>query len=247
MNIIPTPQSRTSADTTTYASTSTVTVIGATGRVGSLVAREALARGHRVVVLVRDPGRLPADLAGAVSVVQGELEDPEAVSAAVRGSSAVIMTAGLRYRGKHPWSGVAGRNDVVPTAVRAVLDAVSDLQSDATGPATTEPHLVLLSAVGAGDSWSSLPAVVRAVISTSALKVSYAGLTEGEQLLRTSGRRHTVVRAVTLTDAPASGGDVDATDRRLRGNPKVSRADLARLLTDVAQRPAAGRTLVAAG
>lgn len=209
---------------------STLTVIGSTGRVGALVTRGALDRGHRVQALVRDPARLPADLVRAtgLTVVLGELDDADAVGEAVADSAAVIVAAGIRYRGHHPWSGVAGRPDVVPAAVRAVL------ATGRAGDATAGPRVVLLSALGAGESWASLPAVVRWVISTSALRTSYAGLTEGERLLRASGQAHTIVRAVTLTDGPATGRDLDATGRRLRGNPKVSRADVARLLLDTA-------------
>lgn len=155
---------------------------------------------------------------------------------AVAGSTACVIAAGVRYRGRHPWGGVAGRPDVVPAAVRTLVEVA-------------EPgvHAVLLSAFGVGESWRRLPGVVRLVISTSARRVSYAGLAEAEELLGRSALPHTAVRAVTLTDAPATGGPVDATGRRWRGNPKVSRADLARLLVDTALRaPAANRVLVAA-
>jgi uncharacterized protein YbjT (DUF2867 family) len=204
---------------------STLTVIGATGRVGTLVTLEALARGHRVVALVRDPGRLQASLVDepGLVVVPGEIDDDAAVRAAVAGSSAVIVAAGVRYRGRHPWSGIAGRPDVAPAAVRGVLSVVAPDQ-----------RVVLLSALGVGDSWPTLPAVVRWIISTSALRTGYAGLGEAEGVLHASGHPHTVVRAVTLTDGPATGRDTDGTNRPLRGNPKIARADVARLLLDVA-------------
>lgn len=222
-----------------------ITVIGATGRVGALVTREALRRDATVTAFVRDPARLPADLTAhpGLTVITGEIDDPVAMSRAVTGSAATIVTVGVRYRKGHPWGGIAGRADVVPAAMRTLLTVAE--------PAT---HVVLLSAFGAAESWRQLPGIARLIISTSALRVSYAGLTEAENLLARSGLPYTVVRAVTLTDTPATGNSVDATGRRLRGNPKVARPDLARMLVDAALggvgesvAPAGpGRVLVAA-
>jgi putative NADH-flavin reductase len=64
-----------------------VTVIGATGGIGRQVVEKALAAGHEVRALVRDPSRL--NQAG-VSVVAGDLADGEAIDRAVEGSDAVI-------------------------------------------------------------------------------------------------------------------------------------------------------------
>ncbi|MDI1463309.1 SDR family oxidoreductase [Catellatospora sp. KI3] len=216
-----------------------ITVLGATGRVGALVVRQALAQGRQVTVLVRDAGRLPADLPGrsGLRVVTGQIDDPVAVAEAVSPApDAVVVCAGLRYRRGHPWSGVAGRSDVVPAAVRALLPAV---------PPST--RLVLLSAVGVGESWQRLPWIARAVIGTSSLRTAYRQLGAAERLLAGVPNPVTVVRAVTLTDGPGSGRTVNATGRPLRGNPTVPRADVAALLLDCSAEAHQGsRVLVAA-
>jgi uncharacterized protein YbjT (DUF2867 family) len=220
-----------------------ITVLGATGKVGSIVVRRALARGIRVVALVRDPARLPADLITSgraatsdLTVVQGDLDEPAAMRTALEGSSAVVSAVGVRYRGGNPFRGLEGPADVVPAAVAGVLAAASGT-----------PRLVLLSAFGVGDSRPALPAVFRLVVRLSALRHAYDNLDLAERLA-TSGRLPvTVVRAVTLTDAPGTGHPADATGRPLRGNPKVSREDVADLLLTAALSPGAGsRVLVAA-
>ncbi|HET9517339.1 MAG TPA: NAD(P)-binding oxidoreductase [Actinoplanes sp.] len=214
-----------------------IAVLGATGRVGALVARQALDRGWSVAALVRDPARLAVGLAGTdrLRVVAGQIDDPVAMAEATREASAVVVAVGVRYRRGHPWSGIQGREDVAPQAVRTAL--------------RTAPHgarIVLLSALGVGDSWRLLPGPVRAVLSTSSLPRVYRALGEAERLVLGAATPGVVVRAVTLTDGPATGR-ADATGRPLRGNPKVSRADVAGLLLDAA---AAGtgrsRVLVAA-
>ncbi len=68
-------------------------VLGATGDIGSAVVRAALANGHEVVAFVRSPDKL-GELRDAVRVVQGDLADAEAISAAVAGHHAVISAVG---------------------------------------------------------------------------------------------------------------------------------------------------------
>lgn len=70
----------------------TIAITGATGFAGRHAAAELLKRGHRLVALVRDPGR--ARLSGDVRIVAGDLENAGAVAALVRGADAVVHLAG---------------------------------------------------------------------------------------------------------------------------------------------------------
>ncbi|MFC4905992.1 NAD(P)-dependent oxidoreductase [Actinomadura gamaensis] len=94
-----------------------ITVFGAGGRVGRAVVREALARGHRVTAVVRDPSAHtsvaddatdpkvdahPVDNSGAnedgrsagvVTYVRGDILDAEAVARFTEGKAAVVNAA----------------------------------------------------------------------------------------------------------------------------------------------------------
>ena len=71
-----------------------VLVLGATGFIGRELARQLVAAGRPIRVLVRNPGRLPTDLAGPmVEVARGDAADPEAVGAALEGIDAVYHLA----------------------------------------------------------------------------------------------------------------------------------------------------------
>jgi len=73
-----------------------ILLTGATGYLGSQIAREIMARKIPLRVLVRDPARLPFDAASAgCEVVVGDLTDPAALREAMRGVEHVIHTAAL--------------------------------------------------------------------------------------------------------------------------------------------------------
>jgi len=73
-----------------------ILLTGATGYLGSQIAREIIARKIPLRVLVRDVSRLPFDASRAgCEVVTGDLRDPAALRSAVRGVEAVIHTAAL--------------------------------------------------------------------------------------------------------------------------------------------------------
>ena len=68
-------------------------VLGATGRIGSLVVRELAAAGHSVGGLVRDPARAAVLWPGGVHAVAGDLADAASVRAAMHGVQAVLISS----------------------------------------------------------------------------------------------------------------------------------------------------------
>jgi putative NADH-flavin reductase len=68
-----------------------VAVIGATGRIGSKITAELLARGHSITAIVRNPEKAPSN--PNVKALKGDVTDPESVAALARGHDAVISSA----------------------------------------------------------------------------------------------------------------------------------------------------------
>lgn len=85
-----------------------IVLFGARGNIGRRIAREAMARGHRVTAAVRDPGRVtpalaasapvvdgaPADEGALLAVVSGDVTDPTQVATLARGADAVVSAVG---------------------------------------------------------------------------------------------------------------------------------------------------------
>ncbi|WP_329396056.1 NAD(P)-dependent oxidoreductase [Streptomyces melanogenes] len=67
-----------------------IAVFGAGGRVGRAVVAEAVARGHLVTAVVRDPAKYPHLGSDAVTVVQGDATDATSVAAAAAGHDAAV-------------------------------------------------------------------------------------------------------------------------------------------------------------
>jgi putative NADH-flavin reductase len=88
-----------------------VVLFGAGGMVGSRIAKEALARGHEVVAVQRNPGGLDLDGRHLLTVT-GDATDPASVATLARGADAIV-------------SAVSPRNppgaDTLPRAARALL------------------------------------------------------------------------------------------------------------------------------
>jgi uncharacterized protein YbjT (DUF2867 family) len=111
-----------------------ILVAGGTGTLGSQVVRLLLEQGERVRVLTRDPARA-ASVPDAVHVLTGDLRNPAAVAAAVRGCTTVV-SAVHGFVGPGKPSPQAIDRDANRALIRAAADA--DVQ-----------HLVLVSVLGA--------------------------------------------------------------------------------------------------
>ena len=76
-----------------------ILVVGATGRLGRLIAQTLLGQGKLVRILVRSGSSPDTLLAAGAQPVTGDLKDPQSLSAACAGVDAVITTANSMGRG----------------------------------------------------------------------------------------------------------------------------------------------------
>jgi putative NADH-flavin reductase len=189
-----------------------VLVLGATGGTGREVVAQALARGHTVTALVRDPGRLPA-VSDRLRVVTGSvMADDQSVATAMRDQDAVISTLGV---GKSFASGglIA---ESMPRIVRAMV--VAGVR-----------RIILTSAFGVGATHADVPVVPRIFIRLM-LKDIYRDKAAGEAVLHATDLDWTVVYPTGLSDGPATGGCRAGERLDLRGFPNIRRTDVAGFL-----------------
>lgn len=97
-----------------------ITLIGATGKVGRHIVREAQERGHEVTALVRGPSSGAATLSATARIV--DIFDAEEVADAVRGDDAIVSAYGAPADALHLLAAVAA--SVVKAARQAGLRRV---------------------------------------------------------------------------------------------------------------------------
>ncbi|HUL27752.1 MAG TPA: NAD(P)H-binding protein [Streptosporangiaceae bacterium] len=214
-----------------------LTIVAATGGVGRELLGQALAAGHDVTAVVRNPGKLPAEVraAGKARTVVADLAaaDPAALESAVAGADAVLSGLGPRSASD---AGIASRG------TRAVIAAMR---------AAGVRRIVVVSAAPVGTVASARrPSPPRhdpgdgffmrylgSPFARAAFGKVYADLAAMEDMLAGSGLDWTAVRPPRLTSKPLSGSYRTAAGRSVRGGWLVSRADVAHFMLRVLAEP----------
>ncbi len=208
-----------------------LTIFAATGGIGRQLVEQALAAGHKVTAVVRNPNKL----SNKIRVVTADLAspDPAAIKSAVEGADAVLSGLGPR-----PLSEVG----IASEGTRAIIQAMQ---------ATDVRRIVVVSAAPIG----TVPSPGRpkppkhdpgdgffmrnllGPLIKAAIRKPYADLALMEDIIRNSGLDWTVVRPPRLTDKPLTGTYRTAFGQNLRHGLFISRADVAHLMLHVLEQP----------
>jgi putative NADH-flavin reductase len=209
-----------------------LTIFAASGGIGRQLLDQALAAGHDVTAVVRNPDRLPG---GRFRTVAADLAapDPSALERAVAGADAVLSGLGPRSASE---AGVAshGTRAIVQamqaTGVRRIVVVSAAPIATVASPGRPSPPRH-----DPGDGFWMRHLL--SPLTKAALRKPYADLALMEDVLRDSGLDWTVVRPPRLTDRPATGAYRTAYGHNLRRGLLVSRADVAHLMLGVLGRP----------
>jgi putative NADH-flavin reductase len=212
-----------------------LTIIAATGGIGRHVLDQAVAAGHEVTAVVRNPN----NLSQPVRAVTADLASPDGAAleavleAAVDGADAVLSGLGPRSNAE---AGIASRG------TRAVVAAMQ---------ATGARRLIVVSAAPIGTVPSpGRPRPPRhdpgdgffmrhlfSHVAKTLFREHYADLAVMEDLIRDSGLDWTIVRPPRLTNGPLTGVYRTAHGRNIPGGWKVSRADVAHYMLRALDQP----------
>ena len=189
-----------------------VVVFGATGKTGTEIVSQALAKKHEVTAFARDPSRLTLEnktesWEDRLRLVSGDVFDFSAVKQAVKGKEAVICSL--------------GSNSLAKTTVRSQGTANIVL-------AMEEEHvdrLLVVSAMGTGESWSSLSFTNKLFYATL-LRSSRQDHEAQETVVKKSNLDWTILRPSGLTDGALTG--TYAIGENIKGeSSRIARVDVA--------------------
>jgi putative NADH-flavin reductase len=212
-----------------------LTIFAATGGIGRHLLEQAVAAGHDVTAVARNPRTLPSQL-GPVRVVTADLmaADPSVLASAVDGADAVL--SGLGPRNPRADAGVASRG------TRAIVDAMRK---------TGVRRIVVVSAAPVGTVASPgrpnppkhdpgdgfFMRHLGAPFAGALFRAHYADLALMEDMLRASDLDWTVSRPPKLTDKALTGIYRTAYGQNIRGGFSISRADVAQHMLRVLDEP----------
>ena len=188
-------------------------LLGATGRTGRELLLQALPQGHRLTALARDPGRLAVH-DERIHAIAGSATDPASINAALEGQEAVLCTLGPRS----PRALLAF--DLMRATVEALVPA---MQAQRVG------RIVMLSALGAGQSAGQAPAPFRLMFRTLFRQVG-KDKAIAEARLKDSELDWTVVYPPSLTNGARTGTYRHGETMTVSGMPRISRADVAEFM-----------------
>jgi uncharacterized protein YbjT (DUF2867 family) len=208
-----------------------LTVFAATGGIGRHLLDQALAAGHDVTAVARNPSTLP----GGVRTMAADLVavDPATLEPAVAGADAVLSGLGPRSRSDAGIASVGTRAIVQAmqaTGVRRIVVVSAAPVATVASPGRPDPPRH-----DPGDGFVMRHLLAPALV--AALRDVYADLALMEDVLRDGGLDWTAVRPPRLTNRPPTGTYRTAIGRNLRRGLLVSRADVAQLMLAVLDRP----------
>jgi putative NADH-flavin reductase len=187
-------------------------IVGATRGIGRELLKQALAAGHSVTVLVRDPSRLTVQHE-RLKVVTGDILDAKSVAEAMVEQDAVLCTIGVKVPGLH---------------VSVFSEGTKNLLAAMKGAGVK--RLVCVTGIGAGDSKGHGGFIYDNFVLPFLFRAVYADKDRQEAIIRASDREWTIVRPGFLTNGPLTERYKAPTDLTGVTAGWISRADVAHFM-----------------
>ena len=199
-----------------------LTIFGATGGTGTCLTTQALAAGHWVTAVVRDPARLAVPAHPRLEVVTADVLDSASITPAVDGAGAVLTAVAPPGTGPS-----ALRQD----STRSIIQAMQK---------TGARRLLVISGSIVADQGESpyLRYLLKPLVRRTFLRHVCADFRGAEDEIHASDLDWTIFRPPSLTGKPARGTYRTAIDRNLPHCFSISRADLAACMLTLLDDPA---------
>jgi len=162
-------------------------IIGASKGIGFELLKIALAEGHEVTALVRNPAKLSISDA-RLKAIEGDILDPATVKAAVVGQDAVCVCIGIPPTRK-PVS-------VFSQGTQTVIDAIGQ---------DSNQKLIVVTGIGAGDSKGHGGFFYDRILNPLLLGTNYADKDRAESIVKASNVEWLIVRPGFLTNGSRTG------------------------------------------
>jgi len=198
-----------------------ILLLGATGRTGQQIIKEALIRGHKISAIARDPDKLKDY---GIEVTQGTPYDYHTVEKAISGCEAIINTLNVSRKSDNPWAPLRSPKDMISKSAHNAVQAMEK---------TGIRRFVALSTIGAGRSWKTSPGILKFMVSVSNLKVAFQDHGKQEEILENSSLDYTICRAPMLSNELNDTGAIATREGERPVNRVLNRNAAAKYFLDI--------------
>lgn len=196
-------------------------ILGASGRTGQLILEKALARGHEITALVRNPDAVK--VRAGLTVLKGTPTDEATLTSAAKDTDAILVALNNPRSSDMPWA--------KPLTTEKILTKVAQNIIALGGK-----RVVSLSAAGVGDSFDDAPWIMRFMIRRTNLGFAYADHNSVEEAYRKSDARWTLVRAMGLSNGDKEKPLIVGTAKTPKPGMMVRRSAIADFMLDCAEK-----------
>lgn len=202
-------------------------IIGGTGRTGKLLVSEALARGHAVHALARNPNGFTNPDAAGLKIFQGNPIDADVLREAMAGCDAVLSALNLSRTSDWPWAPLRAPENLLSDCMSKVIPAMQE---------NGRRRIIVISTFGVDDSIREVPGWFRWLVEHSNIRFPYRDHWRQEELLSRSGLDWTILRPAGLTNSRTAKPVRVSFDGNPRPGLTISRLAVAHFMLDELER-----------
>ena len=184
-----------------------ILVIGAAGKTGEAIVKQALAKGHTVTAFVHSAKDFEAK---GARVIEGDVLDAAVLDGAIAGQEVVMDALGGHTPGKQTTLETSAAQNVIRSMQKHGVE-----------------RLMVVSAIGVGETKDLVPSWYEHLIMPTLLRGAMHDKEQMEPVVETSGLDWTLVRPGHLVDGEATGKVLFFEPGRGETAHKITRADVA--------------------
>jgi putative NADH-flavin reductase len=209
-------------------------VLGSTGRTGKFLLEEALARGFKVNILVRDAKKIMVT-SEKLYIFEGTPYQKEDLAKALQGCTHVMSALNISRNTDFPWSGLRTPKDFLEKTIQNLIGL---------SKTNTLKKVVVISAWGVAETKQDIPFWFRWMINFSNIKFGYQGHDQQEKLLQNSDVNYTIIRPVGLTNSENLKRIIVTKKNIPKPNLLISRKNVAGFMLNVLEEESLNREVI---
>ncbi len=197
-------------------------ILGSTGRTGRWLLAEALNRGFRVSVLVRDKSKIESQ--PNLTIFEGSPYHRQDLERAAANCNIVLSALNISRNSDFPWAKLRTPTDFLSQTMCNIIEISQKMPID---------KLIFTSAWGVAETIGDIPFWFRWLIEHSNIGVAYRDHAVQEQLAEKSGLNYMAVRPVALTnDTDSQTIKVTTSNNKPKPSLTISRKAVAKFMLD---------------